>query len=927
MHISITELPSPHCEVFKELAQLAFDALQTDTIVFTLAEIRSSCPNLSKVSVNWNGLGLLKAVHYFNRIAGNEDVTFHFLHFSIQEYMAAYYISKLSNSKQLKLLKRTFWEHRYYNTWIMYVGITSAASFALKHFLSGNAVQLHTRVSSNLIISSKLLNDKIKCLHLFQCLEETENEDIASLVGKFFQYQEIDLSNQTLLPTDINIIGFFLCRSITKRWNMINFSKCNIGVTGCEILCNRFMGKDSRNIVTVNKIDLSFNQLTPACLLRLFDLFKAWHTSEVIITDDALHNDITDHKLYITVEKTLMLSEGNDPLNLLLIGSFLFVKKFGIVKMFEILSNVTSIKSIYLIQCSWELHVTSADSWVNVLEKQKLHSVHIVGTAVNENFIVATAAVLSRRYEPVNLFIYDPSLHDEIGKRIENILIYKNSLFDCKLVITSSKIHGTVNISPSILSDKLSPIEIMNSVLCVTSFDHVQFHPWKQYNECKLLVQKLIENTAYKATWSYEFPVLLFEGNTLLVSKVSIEDIVKFLGSNIDSSKSLMVLRNCNLCSSSGYYSDKNVFAHCTVLCLINCELNEYVMNIHHCRSTLQELFIHGVFCNVSTNALVKIVMQDCHLTSSLVVTNGIMITHNPTAKQIALAFQLEPSITVWKLPNYQVVFYQIISWFPVLLFEGNTLLASKASIEGIVTLLGSNIDNSKSLMVLRNCNSCSASDYYSDKNVFAHCTVLCLINCELNEYVMNIHHCRSTLQELFIHGVFYNVSTNALVKIVTQDCHLTSSVVVTNGMMIGHNPTTKQIALAFQLEPSITVWKLPNCQVTADVFYQIISWLTTLPSIELDFKECNITDTGCEIFYQYLKLVNSPLPVKTLVIPTHQLTTSIISNLIEIVIIWKVQKLCIFNAHRFFCNCFRERLAGLTCRYSKPSASIYMVP
>ena len=272
--LSISELPSPHNEVFKELTLLACAGLQTDKIVFTLADLRALYPNLTKAPVNWNGLGLLKAAQYFNRRAGSEDVTFHFLHFSIQEYMAAYYISTLPDSKQIKLIKQTFWEHRYYNAWIMYVGITGASSFALKHFLSGHKVRLHTKLFSKITISNKLLNDKVKCLHLFQCLEESKNKEVATLVGNFLQDQEIDLSNQTLLPNDLNTVGFFLCRSVTKQWDTLNLSGCNIGATGCDILCNRFLHRESRDIVCVKKVDLSFNQLTFSCLLRLFDLFK-----------------------------------------------------------------------------------------------------------------------------------------------------------------------------------------------------------------------------------------------------------------------------------------------------------------------------------------------------------------------------------------------------------------------------------------------------------------------------------------------------------------------------------------------------------------------------------------------------------------------------------------------------------------------------
>ena len=98
---SITELPCPYNKMFEELAKLAYKALNIDKIVFTLDEIKHVCPNIAMMSNNWNGLGLLKAVQYFSTEIGN--VTFHFLHFSIQEYMAAWYISTLSSNEQIKL--------------------------------------------------------------------------------------------------------------------------------------------------------------------------------------------------------------------------------------------------------------------------------------------------------------------------------------------------------------------------------------------------------------------------------------------------------------------------------------------------------------------------------------------------------------------------------------------------------------------------------------------------------------------------------------------------------------------------------------------------------------------------------------------------------------------------------------------------------
>ena len=285
----MANLPDPYNKVFEELAQLAYKALKIDKIVFTLDEIEKACPNLTMTSSSWSGLGLLKAVQHFEE--GSNCVTFHFLHFSIQEYMAALYISALSNTKQIKLLKKTFWLHRYYNTWILYVGITSGSSFALKHFLSGSWFQFTTKMRKTSSISPKYLKHKIKCLHLFQCLVESNNEDMIASVNKFFQNGHIDLSNQTLIPSDVNTLGFFLMRSIDKKWEMLNLSGCNIGSIGCNILYG-FLNNDTS--ITINKTDFSDNQLNLSSLTKLLSLFKHWHTSDITIIDSGIIHDSSE---------------------------------------------------------------------------------------------------------------------------------------------------------------------------------------------------------------------------------------------------------------------------------------------------------------------------------------------------------------------------------------------------------------------------------------------------------------------------------------------------------------------------------------------------------------------------------------------------------------------------------------------------------
>ena len=104
--IVVTKLPPPQNEgLFNELAYFAFNALDNNRLVFTLDELKSICPKLTMTADNWNGLGLIHSVKSFDN---KEKIAYHFLHFSIQEYMAAYYITSLSDEKQKNFFKTHF---------------------------------------------------------------------------------------------------------------------------------------------------------------------------------------------------------------------------------------------------------------------------------------------------------------------------------------------------------------------------------------------------------------------------------------------------------------------------------------------------------------------------------------------------------------------------------------------------------------------------------------------------------------------------------------------------------------------------------------------------------------------------------------------------------------------------------------------------
>ena len=649
--IDIAELLDPYDKLFVELTKLAYKALKTDKIVFTLPEIKKGCPNLTMTSSNWNGLGLLKAVQCFSIQMGNDQVTFHFLHFSIQEYMAAWYISTLSDRKQIKLLQKTFWEHRYYNTWIMYVGITGGSSFALRHFLSGNWIQLYSKLFKSFKVSDKFLKHKMKCLHLFQCLLEANKEDIIESVKQLFQNNRIDLSNQTLLPSDLNTLGFFLIRCINKQWDELDLSNCNIGSNGSNILCDRLLDKDARGIVTIKVVKFSNNQLNFTSLIRLFGLFNSWHTSEIIITDDVIQN--------VKALEDIIL-QSSSTLRLVLIGSYLFCKNTGSSRTLGVLSNTTNIRSIYLLNCSWMSNDSETIELLSMLKNQKLNKIRIIGSSLDETFIITLASRLLCNYNSVNMFVYDPTMPDEIADDIAVSSLITSSVKDTSgvmLIVSSSKVQGIVNTCS--LSNELSTLEIFNLSIYVRYLNN-KMCPWREHLESNSLNKEIIFTfikLLHKINFNWKLKIILRENNTVIVHKAKFKKIDIF--NHFTNNKLVIYLSYCDI-----QYDVIN--EACSTLHILNSpECTELLhAKLLHKQSVLNELFIYG---NIKYNlmySLIELLSHDHPNISAVLAANSVIVGIYPSNELIALAFQLQPFSTTWILSTVdnRNVFYQVLS-------------------------------------------------------------------------------------------------------------------------------------------------------------------------------------------------------------------------------------------------------------------------
>ena len=260
----LKDLPTNIIEFVYQLSRLAFTGLEDNKLVFTYEEIKMTCPEVDKIPGAINGFGLLQAVQHYPQRGAGRTTSVNFLHFTMQEYLAALHVSTLSNQEQSSLMKETFWDGQFNFMWMMYVGIVGAKSDTFTSFIASNdsRIRIKRKYSIGGIDYGDTYSDKRKCLHLFQCyMEGKSNAEIPKEISSIFTDGEITLTGITLLPHHISSLTFFMSAS-SMQWKILKLGKCNLGSTGMNSLLEHVI-KDNESMSTLENIDLSGNKSSP----------------------------------------------------------------------------------------------------------------------------------------------------------------------------------------------------------------------------------------------------------------------------------------------------------------------------------------------------------------------------------------------------------------------------------------------------------------------------------------------------------------------------------------------------------------------------------------------------------------------------------------------------------------------------------------
>ena len=343
-------LPQEIKKPFEQICKLAYLATREELITF--------CPktlNNFGIEEPLNHLGLMQSVQ--SLLKHGQGTTYHFLHLSLQELLAAYHISKLRPDDQVKVFKAWLDSPRFSSVFGFYAGFTKLQCKEVRDVVA-EIVQTERRKSEEKTLLVSLINwlyeaqDPELCEFVQRELTRDQSEQLNEGAGL------LNLSYTSLKPSDALSIGYFLSTVGTAHGKhfCVDLSYCSLEDHHVKFLvkglsyCQQTMNKAHV------KMNLSFNNINTEGIHHLANFLKK---SEVI--------------------QTLNLRKN---------------KCFHICQLFKALETNTSFTELDISQCSLQLTEKAGVSLRDMLTKNhSLQCLNISHYKVSPEYIVDSLSV------------------------------------------------------------------------------------------------------------------------------------------------------------------------------------------------------------------------------------------------------------------------------------------------------------------------------------------------------------------------------------------------------------------------------------------------------------------------------------------------------------------------------------------------------
>ena len=397
----LTNLPEPYNRIIMQLAMLSLEAINKNKLIFTLDEIKAACPDITTIPGAINGFGLLQAVQHFGLYT--KTMTLNFVHFTVQEFLAAHYTSHLPPNEQLKVIKENFWSDVHFNMFSIYMSLTKGQQPCFKKFLAGGREVV--------TIANKFLKNQLKCFRLYYYFAKADDQAMCKIIehAEIFHNKCILLGASItftiiITPNDMECLSVFLTSSFNKKWEEIIIYGCYIQDIGFNVL---YHGLRYSSDITINHLRLGSNALTTQSS-SLISKFVVRHKVKILDIDN---NDTIgdDQQLYAMLTDPCNVLEELDMMRIKLSST-------GAIALFEALKHNNKLKILCL---DWN-NITddASDAIITTLKENKcLSKLQIGDNPLSGKAIINIVQCLEVNDTLQNLFFskYPQDIQDKIS--------------------------------------------------------------------------------------------------------------------------------------------------------------------------------------------------------------------------------------------------------------------------------------------------------------------------------------------------------------------------------------------------------------------------------------------------------------------------------------------------------------------------------
>ena len=259
---SFDDIPTANQEMFWLTCAFAYNCLSEDQLVFTESKVTSTLPQVLDSSDKFLCLGLLQCAR--SLLPVGQGLSFHFVHLTIQEFLAALHLVTLPNEEKLKIFYVHAESDRFAMVWrfVFGLGCKKKISYSRKVVRLNDEVvdQFFTIISKDNYF--KDIKNQNRRLMLCHCSMESSDDSVCSksanlINGKFEGYLGFSITHN---PQDCIAVFHVLHRTLFCSGMILGLDNCGLNDKLLKNLADILSSAGSK--LQVNELSISGNKLT-----------------------------------------------------------------------------------------------------------------------------------------------------------------------------------------------------------------------------------------------------------------------------------------------------------------------------------------------------------------------------------------------------------------------------------------------------------------------------------------------------------------------------------------------------------------------------------------------------------------------------------------------------------------------------------------